>query len=111
MANLLAWFKYPVGDGAFYAAFGFVFVFLGIAILVFLFTMLGLAMKKINARKPKKKKIKTKEKEETAVNSSKVEAEEEISPEIVAVITAAVAAVYEGENVKCDFVVRKIRKL
>ena len=40
MANLLAWFKYPVGDGAFYAAFGYVFVFLGIAILVFLFTIL-----------------------------------------------------------------------
>ena len=100
MANLLAWFKYPVGDGAFYAAFGYVFVFLGIAILVFLFTILGIVMKKINAR----------DGEETAI-TSKIEVEEEISPEIVAVISAAIAAVYEGENVKCDFVVRKIRKL
>lgn len=110
MANLLAWFKYPVGDGAFYAAFGYVFVFLGIAILVFLFTILGIVMKKINARKPKKKKIKAKDGEETVI-TSKIEVEEEISPEIVAVISAAIAAVYEGENVKCDFVVRKIRKL
>lgn len=109
MANLLAWFKYPVGDGAFYAAFGFVFVFVGIAILVFLFTMLGLVMKKVNARKPKKKKIKVKDTEEQA--PSKAEAEDELSPEVVAAITAAIAAVYEGENVKCDFVVRKIRRL
>ena len=58
MANLLAWFKYPVGDGAFYAAFGYVFVFLGVAILVFLFSILGIVMQKINARKPKKKKNK-----------------------------------------------------
>ena len=110
MANLLAWFKYPVGDGAFYAAFGYVFVFLGIAILVFLFTILGIVMKKINARKPKKKRVRAKDGEETAI-TSKIEVEEEISPEIVAVISAAIAAVYEGENVKCDFVVRKIRKL
>ncbi len=108
MSNLLAWFKFPIGEGAFFAGFGFVFVFAGIALLVVLFTLLGLAMKKINARKPKKKKVKG-EKHTPAEES--VKTEEAISPETVAVITAAIAAVYEGEKVKCDFVVRRIRKL
>jgi len=108
MSNLLAWFKFPIGEGAFFAGFGFVFVFAGIALLVVLFTLLGLVMKKINARKPRKKKVKG-EKSVPAEESAKTE--EEISPEVVAVITAAIAAVYEGEKVKCDFVVRRIRKL
>ena len=50
------WFKLNVGDGAFYAIFGFLFVFAGIALLVVIFTVLGVIMKKMNARKPKKKK-------------------------------------------------------
>ena len=101
------WFKLNVGDGAFYAVFGFVFVFLGIALLVAIFAILGVIMKKINSRKPKKKKIKTKKEE-----PQKAETEEEgISPEVVAAITAAIMAVYEGENAKCDFVVKRIKRL
>lgn len=102
------WFKMNVGDGAFYAVFGFVFVFLGIALLVTIFTVLGVIMKKMNARKPRKRKIKTK------VDEPKPEfpnREEEISPETVAAIVAAIMAVYEGENAKCDFVVRRIKRL
>lgn len=97
-----------VGDGAFYALFGFMFVFLGIALLVVIFTLLGLVMKKVNARKPKKKKIKSK-KVEAAVPSS--ESDDEVSPEEVAAIMAAITAIYESENVRCDFVVRRIKRL
>ena len=101
------WFKLNIGDGAFYAIFGFLFVFAGIALLVVIFTVLGVIMKKVNARKPKKKKIKTKK-----VEPEKTEAEEEeISPEVGAAITAAIMAVYEGENAKCDFVVKRIKRL
>lgn len=100
------WFKLNIGDGAFYAIFGFLFVFAGIALLVVIFTLLGIIMKKVNARKPKKKKIKTKK-----VEPVQPEAEEEISPEVVAAITAAIMAVYEGENMKCEFVVKRIKRL
>lgn len=101
------WFKLGVGEGAFYAAFGFLFVFAGIALLVTIFSILGIVMKKVNARKPKKRKIKSKTEEPV---DSKTE-EEEISPEAVAAITAAIMAVYEGEDVKCDFVVKRIKRL
>ena len=95
------WFKLNVGDGAFYAIFGFLFVFAGIALLVVIFTVLGVIMK------PKKKKIKTKKEEPV---QTKVE-DEGISPEVVAAITAAIMAVYEGENAKCDFIVKRIKRL
>ena len=101
------WFKLNVGYGAFYAIFGFLFVFAGIALLVVIFTVLGVIMKKMNARKPKKKKIKTKKEEPV---QTKVE-DEGISPEVVAAITAAIMAVYEGENAKCDFIVKRIKRL
>lgn len=108
--NLLGWFKFDVGEGAFYALFGFLVVFAGIVILILLFTALGKIMKEASKpralRKPKKK-----EKEEKPSAEVPAVAEEGVTPELVAVISAAVAAYYEGENVKCDFIVRRIKKL
>ena len=101
------WFKLNVGEGAFYAVFGFLFVFAGIALLVTIFTVLGVIMKKVNARRPKKRKIKSK----VPLPESEPMEEEELSPEVVAAITAAIAAMYESENAKCDFVVRRIKRL
>lgn len=108
MDSLLAFIKINLGDGAFYAVFGFLFVFAGIALLVAIFTILGLIMKKVNARKPKKKKIKSKVKDPSA---DAVKSDDEISPETVAAIMAAISTLYESENVKCDFVVRRIKRL
>lgn len=108
MLNLLSWFKYSIGDGAFYAVFGFVFVVLGIALLVGIFAALGLIMKKLNARKPRVKKSKKGKPIEPTV--PQVE-EEAISAAEVAAITAAIAMFYEGENVKCDFVVKRIKRI
>ena len=101
------WFQMDVGDGAFYAVFGFLFVFIGIALLVVIFTVLGVVMKKLNARKPKKRKIKSK----VVIEQDEVPADEEDDPEVVAAIMAAISAVYEGENAKCDFIVRRIKRL
>lgn len=112
MPNLLAWFKYNVGEGAFDAVFGFVFVFFGIALLVGIFAVLGIAMKKINARVPRVKKSKKSKSEKTVEEViAPVEETETISAQTVAAITAAIAMYYEGENVKCDFVVKRIKRL
>ena len=113
LTNLLdGWFKLNVGDGAFYSVFGFLFVFVGIVILVLLFTGLGRIMKEVNKpRPPRKKKKREKGSEVKPAEEPAPSVQEGITPELVAVISAAVAAYYEGENVKCDFVVKRIKKL
>lgn len=106
MWNLLdSWFKINLGEGAFYAVFGFLFVVAGIALLVGIFTLLGFIMKKRGQAKEN----------QVGERTSEVDAlpgrEEGISPETVAVIAAALAAYYEAAPQKCDFVVRRIRRL
>lgn len=105
-ALLDGWFKFNVGDGAVYALLGFVIVFLGIVLLVLIFTALGKVMTSLPKRKAKKS---AEEPQISAPNEST--AEGEIPPEVVAVITAAVAAMLEGEKSKCEFVVRRIKRL
>ena len=111
LTNLLSWFKYDVGEGAFDAVFGFLFVFCGITLLVLIFTLLGLCMKKFNARKPRQKRAKKNQTKEEEKPAEKPVVSEGITPELVAVITAAIAACYESENTPCEFVVRRIKKL
>lgn len=107
LLNLLdGWFKYNVGEAAFYAVFGFVFVFLGIVLLILIFDGLGWIMKRVDARKSKKE-IRGKA---PAFSAETSENEGELSPEIVAAITAAVSAAMQAENVKCDFIVRRIQR-
>ena len=105
MLNLLDSIKVDLGEGAFYAVFGFVFVFVGITILIAIFLLLGYLMKRLNERKGEHA-----EERQSAV-SSMPEAEEGIPPETIAVIAAALAAYYEAAPQKCDFVVRRIKRL
>ncbi len=107
MLNLLdGFFKFDLGEGAFYAVFGLLFVFAGIALLIGIFTLLGFVMKKGNARKSGGARERT-----SAVGSVLPEREEDVPPETVAVIAAALAAYYEAAPQKCDFVVRRIKRL
>ncbi len=113
--NMLdGWFHFDVGEGAFYAAFGFLFVFLGIVVLIILFTALGKIMKEVN--KPRKPRSKRRGGKKSKADSPETETaqgptQEGVTPELIAVISAAIAAYYENENVKCDFVVKRIKKL
>ncbi len=95
-----------IGMAAFYALFGFVFVFAGIALLIVILTLLGKGMSEVNKRKAKAEEPAPKQ--ESAAAS---DAEAGISPEIVAAITAAIAAYTEQENSKCEFVVRRIKRI
>ncbi|MBD5132327.1 MAG: hypothetical protein HDT28_07070 [Clostridiales bacterium] len=96
-----------IGDAALYALIGFVIVLLVLALLVgifyltgFLFQTKALSREKLFERKKK----------------PKVESEEadEDDTEIVAAITAAIAAIYssegEGDDVKPEFVIRRIKR-
>lgn len=104
-------FKVDIGEGAFFAVFGFIFVFLGIALLILIFTCFGLIMKRIAARKKQEAPVVVNRGGEKTAPAEEKQAEEGLSPALVAVITAAIAAYYEGEKQKCDFVVRRIKRL
>lgn len=113
-ALLETFFKMDVGEGAFYALFGFLFVFCGILVLIVIFTVLGLIMKELEAWK-KKKKTSTKNAQETTpeITSAPVsekEVEEGISPQVVAAITAAVAVCLGQNGQQCDFIVKRIKR-
>ncbi len=105
--SLSGWPKLDLGEGAFYSVFGFVFVFAGIALLIGIIMLVGFVMTKYSAFKQKKK-----QKTETVPPSAPApQIEEGISPEIVAAITAALAVCLEEETGKCEFVVRRIRRI
>lgn len=105
--NLLdGWFQFPVGNAAFYAIFGFMFVFLGITLLIVILTCLGKGMDAWRGRKRKQPKA---DKETAALPEATQE--EGVSPQVIAAITAAIAAYTEEQASKCDFVVKRIRKI
>lgn len=103
--NLLdSWFKLNVGDAAFYAVFGLIFVVFGIVLLVLIFTALGAVMKRLKERK------------NAAVapvppSPRPVPDQDEITPEVLAAITAAITAYMGEQESKCEFVVRRIKKI
>lgn len=109
MYNLLA-LEAP-GMMALYAVIGFTFVFLGISLLILIFMALGAVMKKVNARKLAKERERKAEKNALRKAPALKAEEEEISPEVVAVISAAIAAYYEGSRRSCGFVLKRIKRI
>lgn len=105
------WPKFDIGEGAFYAIFGFLFVFLGIVLLILIFSLIGWINKKINERAKQKKDEQSKNVVLSESTPTVMPRDEEISPEVVAVISAAIAAYYEGNHPKCDFIVKRIKRL
>ncbi len=89
---------------ALYAALGFAIVFLGIAFLIFVVWLVGKIM--YRGKKPVKTTVKP-------VEAAPVEksADEEISEETLAVIMAALMAYYQQNNPKCEFTVKRIKRI
>lgn len=122
--------KIGLGEAAIDALLGFVTVFAGIAILVFIVWAVGKLMQtasgkqSVNGAAKKAKTPKTAGKATTANAEAKENAQEELAaaatslPETygvdeqtVAVISAAIAAVYSGSGRNCGFVVKRIRRM
>ena len=107
MKNLLdAWFKMNVGEGAFYAVFGLVFVIVGIALLVLVLMLIGRTMNGWTARREEKKAPSA-----APPSFELMPTSDEVPPEVVAVIMAALMSYYQTENTACDFVVRRIKRV
>ena len=99
------------GESCIYALIGFAIVFIGITLIILIIWLIGLLMRKTNNLAfltdigKKRKKVK-----EEAVRES-IREEEEISPEVRAAIVAAIMAYYTAEKPKCEFKVKRIKKL
>ena len=95
-----------VGEAALYAGLGFLIVFGGIAFLIFVVWAVGQLIAKLEQKAEKPVKEAAPQPEVVAAT-----AEDELSDEVIAVITAAIAAYYQQENKKCEFTVKRIKRL
>ncbi|MBQ8659047.1 MAG: OadG family protein [Clostridia bacterium] len=99
----------PIGEVALYALLGLIVVFIGIAFLIFVVWAVGKLMTKFTSGPVKTEKA---EKiEETVAQQVQAVSEEDLAEETVAVITAAIMAYYTKENRKCEFTVKRIKRL
>lgn len=95
-----------VGEAALYALLGFIVVFVGIIFLIFIVWLVGKIMSKLQAKPIKTDKVETKPLQEPTVVAN-----DELSEETVAVIMAALTAYYQTNNPKCEFTVKRIKRI
>ena len=98
-----------IPEAALYGILGFLVVFLGIAFLILIVKAVGKFMQKDSpaAKNTEPKPVKKVEPEVSVATSNN----EEVSEETIAVITAAIMAYYEKNNPKCEFTVKRIKKI
>ena len=97
-----------VGEAAIYALIGFAVVFFGITFLIFIVWLVGKIMAKTTNIKTAPKKA---EAPKVVAPTQSTEDSDEVSDETVAVIMATLMAYYEKNNSKCEFVVKRIKRL
>ncbi len=97
-----------IGEALVYALLGFAVTFLGIIILIFFVWAYGKIIKSVRQGAGKKAKGKT---EESDAQAAVPAADGEIPVEVRLAIVAAIAAYYEGESSKCEFKVKRIKRL
>ncbi len=103
------------GEAALYALIGFVVVFIGIAIIIGIIWLVGLIMRKTNNLEfLTKKRVKTDKKKEKSAETAQTEtasAADDIPDEVKVAIMAAIMAYYEEREEKCQFTVKRIKRL
>ena len=97
-----------IPEAALLALLGFTVVLLGISFLILMVWLVG---KVLSSSKGKNVKV-----EKTIVNPQVIESlavseTDEVSEETVAVIMAALTAYYQKTNAKCEFTVRRIKRI
>ena len=118
--------KISVGEAAIDAVIGLVVVFIGIALLVFIVWGVGKLMQNTSLGRTKKsaQKAKSEASEKKAVTTPAARGvvsgvasgaaksgKDEIDDETLAVVAAAITAVYRAENRSCGFVVKRIKRM
>lgn len=95
-----------LGEACIYALIGFAIIFIGITLIILIIQFIGFIMKKTDnlAVLSKKKTVKVAPATENA-------ADEDVPDEVKAAIIAAIMAYYTAEKAKCDFKVKRIRRI
>ena len=99
----------PISEAALYALLGFLIVVVGIAFLIFIVWLVGKIMSKSSV-KATKEPVKS----EKPAPVPKVPTAQDINAvddETVAVIMAALMAYYQKSNPKCEFTVKRIKRV
>ncbi len=113
LLNIVSWDEAPkatVGETALYAILGYLVVFIGIAFLIFVVWGIGKILSKINGESHSVEKNKKEEKKPVQTQAPQT-TEDELNDETVAVIMAALMAYYQQTNAKCDFIVKRIKRI
>ena len=110
------YFSDRFGEPAIYALIGFVIVFLGIVLIIAIIWLIGLLMRKTNnlaflSNLGKKIKSKLKKKKEEPASVEAVPDTDEVPDEVKAAIIAAIMAYYSEEKPKCEFKVKRIKRI
>ncbi len=115
------WYFINKAESLIYALIGFLVVILGIVILIGIIWLLGLIMRKTNnlafitERKSRNKNKKVEK--EVAANALPEKVPEVVSDdgdipdEVKAAIIAAIMAYYQEQDAKCEFTVKRIKRL
>ena len=98
-----------IGEAAIDALLGFLVVFIGIALLVGIIWLVGYIMRKVSGKAPQK--AEKKQKPAVVPKETPVKESDGLSEEEVAVITAAIMAYYAKEKPKCEFTVKRIKRI
>ncbi len=105
------YFDNRFGEACIYALIGFLIVFAGIVLIIFIIWLVGLLMRKTNnlafltnIGKKKNKKTQPKAVEDTLQT-------DEIPADVKVAIMAAIMCYYEEEAPKCEFKVKRIKRL
>ena len=113
LRNLLAEEGYPkfvdLGEAALYALIGFLVVFAGIAFLILIVWLVGKLMTKTKGTSSVKKETPVVKNEPERIPAPMQS--EEVDEETVAAIMAALMAYYEKNNPKCEFTLKRIKRI
>ena len=99
------------GEALIYALVGFLIVFAGIVIIIAVIWLIGLLMRKTDNLAFLTKGRKKKEEPAPAAEAQIAAEDEEVPDEVKAAIIAAVMAYCEAQSPKCDFKVKRIKRI
>jgi sodium pump decarboxylase gamma subunit len=100
-----------IGEATLYAILGFAVVFVGIAFLIFVVWLVGKFMSKATGKDVVKEKAQPKAIEKSKEKPAVKTDIDKISEETLAVITAAIMAYYQQNGPKCEFTVKRIKRI
>ena len=99
-----------IPEALIYALIGFGVVFVGIVLIIFVIWLVGVVMRKFEA-KPNAEKTVVEVKEPPVSAVPTVQTSDEISDEVKVAIMAAIMAYYQEQELKCEFTVKRIRRI